>query len=185
MKKINKFLSKEPAWRPVEEWSPDELPPSVKDWLSESGSLTRRIKNNFAGEFGVQLQEQGHGQALPDDAKQLMIGPQGEAFIREVVLTVAGNPVVFARTTVPNASLQTLDKLTKLGNIPLGEVIFSYPDLQRPHLQVAKILIQDLSEHTAKMLGGDEHVWARRNTYKIEGCLFLVSEFFLPIMFEA
>ena len=65
------------------------------------------------------------------DAIQLEIGKNQTAFVREVLLNVSGQTLVFARTTVPTRSMNALDALTKLGNKPLGEVIFSYPDLER------------------------------------------------------
>ena len=117
------------------------------------------------------------------DANQLEIGKNQTAFVREVLLNVSGQTLVFARTTVPTRSMNALDALTKLGNKPLGEVIFSYPDLERLYLHVARIPRGSLSDYLTPLLGEENFLWARRNTYKIEGQVFLVSEFFLPLLF--
>jgi chorismate--pyruvate lyase len=160
------------------------MPSHVKNWLSESGSLTQRIKQTFSGVFSVQPQQQGSSTAFITDAERLGIAQQEEAFVREVILMVSGRAMVFARTTVKASSLKTLEKLTKLGDKPLGEVIFSYPSLKRPQLHVASVHVSQLSKNMAEALGTTDFLWARRNTYEIEGQQFLVSEFFLPAMFE-
>ena len=105
------------------------------------------------------------------------------SFIREVSLKVAGKPCVLARTTVLLSSLHSLQKLTHLGSKPLGEVIFSYYDLQRIHLDIAKIKRSEVSASVAALMGDSAFLWARRNTYVIAGEPLLVCEFFIPDMF--
>ncbi len=180
---INTFLSTEPEWLLPEGFSQSGLPEIISNWLSEPGSLTQRIKQSFAGEFTVELLRQGQSKAFSCDAKQLEIGQFQAAFVREVLLRVSGQTLVFARTTIPTHSLGVLDSLTKLGNKPLGEVIFAYPGLERLNLNIAKIPRCYLSALSAQLLGEKDFLWARRNTYKIAGQVFLVSEFFLPLMF--
>ncbi len=181
---INNFLNSEPEWQLSGTFSKNQPNANIDSWLSEPGSLTRRLKQTFSGDFSVSVQAQGLCRPFSQDASQLGLGQNQETFIREVFLSVSGQTLVFARTTVPDYSLNTLDSLTKLGNKPLGEVIFGYPDLERLYLHIAKVARDCLSADMAQMLGEEHYLWARRNTYKIAGQVFLVSEFFLPVMFE-
>ncbi len=86
---------------------------------------------------------------------------------------------------MPKKVAHDLQELTHLGSKPLGEVIFSYPDLQRVGLDFANIQVSQLSPFIQAMLIGQSHIWARRNTYQINKRSFVVSEFFLPLMFES
>ena len=160
------------------------MPTQVKSWLRETGSLTQRIKQTFAGNFSVELKGEAIDKPFKQD--QACVGEVSfqRAFIREVVLKVNAIPYVFARTTVPISSLRGLQKLSKLGTRPLGEVIFSYPDLKREQLDFAKLKRSQLSAEALLLIGSSATIWARRNTYVINGNRLIVCEFFVSNMFE-
>jgi len=183
LNKINNFFVKEPRWREANQWS--SIPQSVTAWMLESHSLTQRIKNTFPAPFSVCLKGQGLAKPFLIDAQRLKQPSQHYAVIREVVLSVGDTPLVFARTTLSRKVAQDLQELTHLGSRPLGEVIFSYPNLSRVRLDFAKIQRSQLSEQAKEMIGDATYIWARRNTYKINQSEFLVSEFFLPALFKA
>jgi chorismate--pyruvate lyase len=181
---INNFFVKEPAWRELSQWPLRTMPKEVVDWLLEPNSLTHRIKSTFSEPFGVSLKGQGLAKPFLADAQELNERPYRYALIREVVLNVGGKPFVFARTSLPKKVAHQLQELTHLGSKPLGEVIFAYPDLKRVRLDLAKIDRTQLNESTQQLLDGQPHIWARRNSYQINKRVFLVSEFFLPALFN-
>jgi len=183
LEKINNFLLVEPDWLGVEQFGVASIPVTIKDWLLEQGSLTLRMKNTFTGPFSVSVEGEGWSFPYKQDAEVLQI-QTGEAFIREVVLNIGQIPYVFARTTIPRRSLDALQQLATLGARPLGEVIFSYPELKRMCIDVVQISRKDLSLKGQSLLGAHDALWARRNTYDINGHQFIVSEFFLPSMFN-
>ncbi|MEW4983373.1 MAG: chorismate lyase [Cycloclasticus sp.] len=185
MKSINNFFVKEPAWRELSQWPLRTMPKHVVDWLLEPNSLTNRIKTTFHKPFSVSLKGQGLAKSFLADAQRLNQPPYRYALTREVELNIGGKPFVFARTTLPRKVAHNLQELTHLGSKPLGEVIFSYPDLKRVRLDLAKIDAAQLNITTRKLLAGQPYIWARRNTYQINKCTFLVSEFFLPALFES
>jgi len=185
LKSINNFFLKEPAWRDLSQWPLRSMPSDVVDWLLEQGSLTARIKNTFSEPFSVSVKAQGWAKPFLSDAQCLNQRPQVYGLVREVLLNIAGKPVVFARTTLPRNVAHDLQDLTHLGTKPLGEVIFSYPDLQRVGLDLAKIDTRQLNPSMQEHLAGHSVIWARRNTYQINKRVFLVSEFFLPALYDA
>ena len=160
------------------------MPTQVVDWLLEPNSLTNRMKTTFHQPFSVSLKGQGLAKPFLADAQCLNQAAHRYAITREVELNLGGKPYVFARTTLPRNVAHELQELTHLGSKPLGEVIFSYPDLKRIRLDLAKIDAAQLNITTRKLLAGQPYIWARRNTYQINKCAFLVSEFFLPALFE-
>ena len=183
MNRINNLLRIEPEWVDLDEIELSRIPGSVQDWLTESGSLTLRMKQQFDGVFEVSVAAEGWSLPFLLDAVVLRQDDKTDAFVREVILTIAGVPHVFARTTIPQKSLQDLQQLAKLGNKPLGEVIFNYPQLKRVRLDVVELERYQLSSEMANLIEDETSIWARRNTYDIDGHQFVVSEFFLPIMF--
>lgn len=184
MNNINTFLKVEPTWVLESQWNSPVIPAATQDWLREKGSLTLRMKDSFAGDFSVTVEAEGWSPTFSQDALALELGQDSGAFVREVVLKIAEIPYVFARTTIPKDSLKSLQQLTKLGNKPLGEVIFSYPELKRTRLDISSISVHQLLPSMASLLDKQASIWARRNTYDIHGNSFIVSEFFLPIMFQ-
>jgi len=183
LNKINSFLLQDVCWRDKAQWRLNSIPPQVKNWLLETGSLTLRMKRSFAAPFSVTVKSQGLATPFKHDSMVLQQGYKNYAFIREVTLNIAGQPFVVARTTIPKKSLVKLQKLTQLDNKPLGEVIFAKPGLRRLNLSIACIDKSKLSDSMVLLLGEEQVIWARRNTYEINNTVFLVSEFFLPQIF--
>jgi len=88
-------------WRPQEQLS---LPPLVRDWLADPGSLTARLR--LYGAFRVVPREDRI--IRPTLAEQQLLGRigRGRALVREVTLLVDEEPVVEARSVLPLASLR-------------------------------------------------------------------------------
>jgi chorismate--pyruvate lyase len=67
-----------------------------------------------------------------------------------------------------------------LGNRPLGEIIFSYPKLERIAMDITLINLPTWSPLAILEAGIDAPIWGRRTVYAIAHKQMLVSEFFLP-----
>jgi chorismate--pyruvate lyase len=184
LRNINNFLVKAAHWKDVDQWSLHSMPHQVVSWLLESDSLTARIKASATEPFSVCVYGQGLSKPFLHDARCLHQPLQHVSLIREVTLSVGNEAVVFARTTLPRNTARQLQGLTHLGNKPLGEVIFSYPDLRRVGLDLAKIEVMQLDDSVKQASASATHIWARRNRYQINHCDFLVSEFFLPALYK-
>ncbi|MEH6504511.1 MAG: chorismate lyase [Cycloclasticus sp.] len=183
LKTINHFFLTEPVWRAVEQWRSGEVPECELNWLLEPNSLTQRIKNTFQAPFSVSVEGEQWANPFLADAECLKQPADCSALIREVLLKVGGQAYVFARTTLPKEVADELQELTRLGNKPLGEVIFSYPDLRRIRLDLATINVAQLSKAMQAKLVGQTAIWGRRNSYQINQQTFIVSEFFLPALY--
>ena len=150
-------------------------------WLTESGSLTKRLRSVYGDKLSVQILYHDWKPAFIDECRLLNLPTQRYQLIREVLLHADSKPLVLARTVLPEATIRIAHRnLSHLGTRPLGEVIFAYPDLERRHRQFtytsnkpwSALALQDYSLAAA--------IWGRRTVYAIHHQPLLVSEYFLP-----
>jgi chorismate lyase len=143
--------------------------------LLDRGSLTERLIAVSDGQFRVEVLRQRWGVARADEARLLGLKPRQAALIREVILHGKHQPWVYARSILPAKSLNhSLRHLKRLGNKPLGAVLFSDPHLQRSDIEIARLDPQHLP------FGISQAVWGRRSVFFLHGQPLLVSEVFLP-----
>lgn len=164
------------------------MPASAWSWITEPGSLTRRVQEGCAGWFDLRLLRQGWGDALPSERGLLRVDSRrGRDLIREVELLCEGAPRVFARTVLPARSLiGRTRELTRLGTRPLGAVLFADPSTRRGVVEFARLspshaLFAVATAHSAGERPAE--LWGRRTVYRYAGKPLLVNEIFLPVLF--
>lgn len=158
-----------------------QMPGSLRDWLLDESSLTRRLQQSCAGNFHVELISLGWQRPLLDEAQTLGVRPWQRALIRQVRLWCDDQPWVFARTVIPMSSLRGKQRrLAHLGTRPLGAYLFADPALQRSPIQVARV------DSGSRLLSAcplsQATLWGRRSVFKLHNHPLLVSEFFLPAL---
>lgn len=160
-----------------------KAPRLVAAWLADQSSLTQRLIAACPGRFGVLVQQQGWGHALPTEVALLGMQHRGACLLREVELTCSGRAWVFARTVIPARSLRGRARLLAgLGGRPLGALLFADPATRRECVEVAAFRPgQPLFEHATRHLGvKPEVIWGRRTRFRFAGQHLLVNEIFLP-----
>lgn len=182
---MNHFFLTPPRWRPIQQWTGLAMPDAARAWLTEPGSLTARLKAAFPDGFRVQVLGQRWAVPFPADARRLGLRRGRRALIREVQLVCSEGVLICARTTIPPRTLHGLKRLARVGSRSLGEVIFSYPDLRRVGLDVARIEPTSMQALVQSELGQSDVLWGRRNAYDIAGRTFLVSEYFYPRVIDS
>jgi chorismate--pyruvate lyase len=161
-------------WQPASEL---ELAVSVRDWLLNTESLTARLKA-LPGEFSLHLCLE---QSVLLPAEFATRWQCHEAIVREVVLSVANVPCVYAQSFMPLATVQALAPLASLGEKPLGEFIFQQPDLQRGEIEIAHFA----AGLCLPSLGVQEELYGRRSLFTLRDQQLLVQELFLPGLFNS
>jgi len=97
-----------------------------------------------------------------------------------VLLHANGKPLVLARTILPAQTIRIAHRnLSHLGNRPLGEVIFAYPDLERRQRQFSLATPGNWSAALQTDTPVTQPIWGRRTVYAIHKQPMLVAEFFL------
>lgn len=161
---------------------PHSLPRALRNWLSDRGSLTQRLKT-CCGTFRVVPLTTGLARPNPDEYALLGLVPGTRAYVREVMLLCDDVPVVFAHSVLPHASLRGgWNGITRLGTRSLGEALFSdhriarqalaYRKLRSGHPLFRAIVVQQPLETRS--------LWARRSVFCLDHHPLLVTEVFLP-----
>jgi chorismate-pyruvate lyase len=144
----------------------------MRSWIELTGSMTRSIAIAL-GEMPI-VHPQFEGPARLAPWEQRLLGTKAPAgFAREVVLSVAGIPVLSART-VSRLHDPALQVIRKLGSRPLAQLLFDDPRWVRSS---APIPLVELGQRRL----GRTCLWRAENlTGRRAESRILVSEFFEP-----
>ena len=151
-------------------------------WLIDVGSLTARLQQRY-NKFAVKPVAVKYAKPIQDEAALLHLPAYKVALIREVLLIGNNQPVVFAHSVLPRASLRgAWNGLGRLGNKPLGATLFANPKVKRTPLEYKKLPRQHpismrVAEH---MQTSPKALWARRSVFNLNCARILVTEVFLP-----
>ncbi|MDF1588325.1 MAG: chorismate lyase [Gammaproteobacteria bacterium] len=169
-------------WQPLQRrLVPAELIP----WITERGSLTRRLEHSNQYPFSVQLLSNSWARPLADESHALDIEPTELVYQREVRLMDGDQANVYARTIVPRATFMAMQsRFNNLGNTSLGELLFTDATVERGDIEVACLKPgQCLYEMAmSEQQQRPEQVWARRSLFYLSGKKLLVNEIFLPTL---
>lgn len=104
------------------------------------------------------------------------------ALVRQVLLCCGDRPLVYARTVIPKLTAQgACRRYAKMGNRPLGAMLFSDRTMRREDVQVAEL---PASHEAKKYIESDGPVWGRRSVFRVSGKPLMVSEYFLPELYQ-
>ena len=157
------------------------MPLNVQSWADEKGSLTHRLRQFYGSAVTVDILFHRWKPAFLSERKLLQLPHQQFNLVREVLLHADGKPLILARTILPKQTIKVAKRnLSHLGTRPLGEVIFSYPKLERLDLNVCCIHNTEWRKELTENVSVEEIVWGRRTVYAIQKQKMLVSEFFMP-----
>lgn len=161
---------------------PLSLPRSLRGWLTDQGSLTRRLQARCTA-FRVRPFATGVARPHADEYALLGLAPGRRAYVREVALLCDGVPVVFAHSVLPLAGLRGgWSGISRLGSRSLGETLFSNRRIVRQPLAYRKLRRgHPLHRRAGLQLEADfQGLWARRSLFCLNGHPLLVTEVFLP-----
>lgn len=162
------------------------VPAGVRDWLVATGSLTGRLRRDCPGTFRVRLLRQGWQRPTLEEAARLGVDRRRRVWTREVALCCGDSVRILARTVVPAGSLRGGNgMLQRLGNRPLGQLLFQGGGSARDALEVARLRASDeLARRLGTAVGlGLDGYWARRRVHYLRGRPLLVAEVFLPAVY--
>ena len=168
-------------------WRPAELIPELPDdrdlrqWLEDSGSLTRRLRR--LGGKGFCLDVVGETWEPSGDEDLQMLGSAASRVrVRKVRLNAQGLRLFYICTRMPPETLARHPWLGRLGHKPLGEALADRTDVTRTFFEFAALppghpLVRDAIGGTGIVSGA---LWGRRSRFLIGESPILVYEVFLP-----
>ena len=140
----------------------DDIPEKVLFWIRDDQSLTQKLKKKYH-DFRVEVYRQDELEIYKHEINQL--GNEEKFIVREVFLYGDNQPVVFARSVIPKNT--KTDSIMKIGNKPLGEILFTNPNTLREPIEITF----------------HNDVWGRRSIFIMNNSRILISEFFLDSIF--
>ncbi len=180
----SRLFQREPHWLHTNHAARKTLSLELQSWLRESESLTQRLRNQWQT-ITVQVLIECQQSPFLTEQCVLKLPKHRYTLVREVILLSNQQPLILARTVIPSATLKIAQgNLTRLGTRPLGEILFSAPSLERKPLEIARIEPHLWTTTVQQILPITTPLWGRRTKYSIAGQPMLVSEFFLPSLFE-
>lgn len=175
------LFNREPLWQENRQGLRHKIPENIQSWTYESGSLTQRLRNYYGTGVAVKVLLQRWQTPFLSERRLLKLPEHQYSLIREVLLHVNGKPLILARTIIPASTVKTAkSNLSKLGSRPLGEIIFSYPKLERIAMDITLINPAIWTQSALAEVDIQQPIWGRRTVYAIAHQQMLVSEFFLP-----
>ncbi|GFO72233.1 chorismate--pyruvate lyase [Bathymodiolus japonicus methanotrophic gill symbiont] len=181
MNNKSSLYPKEPTWFCNRLKSRLNIPDNAASWIYEPGSITQRLRDYYGSRVRVQVLKNQWQRAFISESKLLKTSPIKYTLTREVLLYADDIPLVLARTILPKQTISSAHRnLSHLGNRPLGEVIFSYPRLERLALEITQVPVHSWRSSIQQMMLVTQPLWGRRTIYAIHHHPLLVSEFFLP-----
>lgn len=161
------------------------MPVALASWLTDSGSLTQRLRAHAKQDFSVQLLATHWRKPLPDECLLLGIPLTEMAYQREVLLMDGGQANVYARTVIPLATFKAMkQRFNTLGNKPLGDLLFTDPSVKRGPIEIACLKPSQWLYEMAVLdeLVHPEKLWGRRSHFYLSDKKLLVNEIFLPAL---
>jgi chorismate--pyruvate lyase len=156
----------------------------LRDWLRDRGSLTRRLQKASNNHFAVSVLKQRWERPRLDEARALNIPPHQLVLIREVILYGCDQPWVYARSVLPQNILSgRLRFLRRLGNKPLGALLFSNPAIKREPVVVQRYAPSQLPPALRQQ--SEQPLWGRYSIFRYGENGILVSEIFLPALVDS
>lgn len=181
MNNKSSLYPKQPVWFCNRLKSRLNIPSNAASWIYEAGSITQRLRNYYGDSVRVQVISNQWQRAFTSENQLLKTSPTKYTLTREVLLYADDIPLVLARTIIPEPTIRSAHQnLSHLGNRPLGEVIFSYPKLERLALEITLVPSNLWREAIQQKIQIKHPLWGRRTVYAIHHQPLLVSEFFLP-----
>lgn len=161
------------VWRPLNRALLRRAPAALRPWLGEHGSLTAALRGICASAVECRLLAQGWRAAGASESARLGLAPGAPVFWRRVRFTRAGRPLLVGNTVVPPRTLARWPALRRLGDRPVGEVVFAAPGARRQQVELA---VAPAARPAALV--------SRRSVIAVSGCALLVEEHFLPAALE-
>lgn len=178
----SKLTVSDSIWKPLNAEDHQEIPQPLRNWLIDTGSLTAKLRSACT-EFSVHLISQTQRVATSREAGLLALEENDQLIDREVQLYCGTTPVVYARSLIPVKALHDrFEGLDSMGEKPLGEKIFSDPQLDRSPIEWGRLTSNHvLFDHAMENVGAvPDYIFGRRSLFHGAEKPILISEFFLP-----
>ena len=162
----------------------------LRHWLRVPGSLSQHLAR-LGQRFEVQVLSQRVAPLRRHERQVLGLPRGGLTVVREVLLRVDGEPLVWARSALHQSALAGPWKALKgLGSRPLAHLLYDDPRIRRSTLQARRLsrhghTRRHMQRQWRRATGSDpsaQMLWSRNSVFSRQGALLRVMETFVPHM---
>ena len=168
-------------WLPAERLGQAKIDPGVRSWLIGKGLLTQRVKDVCGKAYRLRMIEQNTG-LLDAAQKASLLRNDSAGLFREIKMFCGDKVWVYARTIIPDSTLNRHPWLAEIGDAALGETLNDLSGVERSSFEYAWLPASD--PVATRALRGAEikpaGLWARRYRFTLHGAPLLVQELFFP-----
>lgn len=162
---------------------PKTVPSVLRNWLTETGSLTQRARNicSTVRPFGFQVLTRDT--TVYRDERSLL-RPHAGIKVREILMTRNSVPLIFAHSLITRRDLRgAWEPIGNIGGRALGYVLFTDRRVRQGLLYFRRLDARHPFYQAVLPWCGDaspRELWARRAVFTRIGQPLLVTEVFLP-----
>lgn len=179
------------TWNHVNDEILARVPVHLRQWLTKPTVLTTALKR-VCSNLTLVVKDEQVKNMLTQELLALGNHESTLGYVRETCLGGEGNPLVYARVTMPyNTYLTKREALEKLGTRPIGEtLLYNDGKIIRSPFEIKKItqddellfdalVHQNFFQAVIERKGITPELWARRSTFTFGEHKLLVTEVFL------
>ena len=164
-----------------------DLPPSHRQWLCNSDSLTKRLYSEFSNKVSFQLRRAAWDSISEEERLALKLTRCQHHWVREIDWHYRGQTWITARVIIPEGNKgQQTQQLLEAGNASIGDILFGEKQFKRNTMEIAKLPVShpyyQLAQNQEKLMA--DYFWGRRSVFCRGKEKLLVSEIFLPAFFD-
>jgi len=136
----------------------------MQNWLQDKTSMTAKLREHDPA-LRIEILQEGFENPTLSEAQALSLAVSKRVFVREVLM-VSAEPWLFARSVFhPDIENGPFKEFFHFGSRPLGEVLFSQPEIKRIKMEVVE---------------SPEHYPSRTSLFLILDLPMYMTEIFLP-----
>lgn len=178
--------------RDLAKWSRSIDPlaaPCQRLWLTRPGALTAGLRE--LGQLSLRVLRESIARPAPDERLAMKLKPGASVRIREICMSIDGTDCVVARSAVDlQAWSGSWQAMRSLGRRPLADLLYDDSRVTRSPFETARLRLPHPLANLTRRAGMDRRSayqyahWARRSVFWRDGHALLVSECFLPGLWD-
>lgn len=158
------------------------MTPGFSKIFFDPGSMTKILKELSKQRLTLNVLKHDWQKPQATEAKILSLSNEW-GIGREVVMSGAGKPWLYGRTYFPESVVKAHgNNFLFLGEKPLGEILFSNPQIRRSDFAVARLTSghREYQDAALALEQSPEYLWARRSEFYLPSGAISLLEVFSP-----
>lgn len=154
-----------------------QIPNDLLPLLTHAGSLTQLLRQITNHKIKHTMRFAGWGKAIPHEYQKLHRQENDRLWVRETEWIYKGKTLVYTRTIIPTETTQIPigHEFLNAGHKSLGEILFKDTTMKRSEFEFSEI---------NEAHNFSENLWSRRSVFHIHNKPLLITEIFLPNIYE-